>query len=126
MRKYLHIMVMALCLAACSTAEQTLQQVHATDSRHHDTLRTSDSIYIHDSVTVTLIGDTVVKYKERMVYRDRIVLQNSTDTLIKCDTVTTTEYVHDDAARKENQRLKLAIALAILAYLIYWARKHRR
>lgn len=100
--------------------------MHARDSRHHDTLRTSDSIYIHDSVTVTLTGDTVVKYKERMVYRDRIRLEVRTDTLIRCDTVTITEHVHDGAARKENQRLKLAIALAILAYLIYWARKHRR
>lgn len=125
MRKYLHIMVMALCLGACSTAEQTLQQVNTTERWRHDTLRTSDSIYIHDSVMVTLMGDTVVKYKERMVYRDRIRLEVRTDTLIRCDTVTTTKYVHDDAAHKENKRLKLAIALAILAYLIYWARKHR-
>lgn len=125
MKKIL-LLICVFVLIGCKCSETATQQVHATDSRHHDTLRTSDSIYIHDSVTVTLIGDTVVKYKERMVYRDRIRLEVRTDTLIRCDTVTTTEYVHDDAARKENQRLKLAIALAILAYLINWARKHRR
>lgn len=125
MKKIL-LLICVFVLIGCKCSETATLQVHATDSRRHDTLRTSDSIYIHDSVTVTLIGDTVVKYKERIVYRDRIRVEVRTDTLIRCDTVTTTEYVHDDAARKENQRLKLAIALAILAYLIYWARKHRR
>lgn len=125
MKKIL-ILISIIFLIGCKCSETATLEVRTIDRWHHDTLRTSDSIYIHDSVTVTLMGDTVVKYKERTVYRDRIRLEVRTDTLIKCDTVTITEHVHDDAARKENQRLKLAIALAILAYLIYWAKKHRR
>lgn len=125
MKKIL-ILISIIFLIGCKCTETATLEVRTIDRWHHDTLRTSDSIYIHDSVTVTLMGDTVVKYKERLVYRDRWKEVVRIDSFIRCDTIIRKEYVYDEGAQKECRRLKLTIAVAIIIYLVYWAKKNRR
>lgn len=46
-----------------------------------------DSVYVHDSVSVYIRGDTVFKDKFRLQYKDRYIIRNKSDTLIVRDSI---------------------------------------
>ena len=52
-----------------------------------DSLLKSDSVYVHDSVSVYIRGDTVLKYKYHIQYKDRCIVRNKLDTLIVRDSI---------------------------------------
>ena len=48
----------------------------------NDSLLKADSVYVHDSVSVYIRGDTVFTYKYHIQYKDRYIARNKSDTLI--------------------------------------------
>ena len=52
-----------------------------------DSLLKTDSVYVHDSVSVYIIGDTVFKDKYHLQYKDRYIVINKSDTLIVRDSI---------------------------------------
>ena len=52
-----------------------------------DSLLNTDSVYVHDSVSVYIRGDTVFKDKYHIQYKDRYILRNKSDTLIVRDSI---------------------------------------
>lgn len=52
-----------------------------------DSFMNTDSVYIHDSVSVFVRGDTVFKDKFRLQYKDRYVVRNRSDTLVVRDSI---------------------------------------
>ena len=52
-----------------------------------DSLLKTDSVYVHDSVSVYIRGDTVFKDKYHIQYRDRYIVRNKSDTFIVRDSI---------------------------------------
>lgn len=86
--------IMPLFLFSCSCAKsaqnnskienctQTRERVSEKNKTTLDYERTHDSTYVHDSVFLTHIGDTIVLNKWRTKYRDKIVTRYRNDTII--------------------------------------------
>lgn len=52
-----------------------------------DSFLKTDSVYVHDSVSVYIRGDTVYKDKFRLQYKDRYIVRNKSDTLVVRDSI---------------------------------------
>ena len=52
-----------------------------------DSLLKTDSVYVHDSISVYIRGDTVFKDKYHLKYKDRYIVRNKSDTLIVRDSI---------------------------------------
>ena len=70
----------------------TVRYVPVTEYRDRyvnktDTLMKTDSVWVHDSVSVLIRGDTVFKDKYSIRYRDRFVYRNKSDTVIVRDSI---------------------------------------
>lgn len=122
------IALLALFFASCKPVHQTLTQnsdrYESNDSSRH----TIDSVfvYMHDSVSVFVKGDTIREYKERTKYIDRLKIDSLYvhDTLIDIDTVTT--YVDVPAKITPLQQRAIAsgyilwmLLLVLLGIIIY-------
>ena len=100
-----------------------------------DSLLKTDSVYVHDSVSFYIIGDTVFKYKYHIQYKDRYILRNKSDTLIVRDSIPYKVIVEkilsntDKAFLNIGKIASVCIFIGILAFLfwIYWKLKlHKR
>lgn len=70
----------------------TVRYVPVTEYRDRyvnktDTLMKTDSVWVHDSISVLIRGDTVFKDKYSIRYRDRFVYRNKSDTVIVRDSI---------------------------------------
>lgn len=70
----------------------TVKYVPVTEYRDRyvnktDTLMKTDSVWVHDSVSVLIRGDTVFKDKYSIKYRDRFVYRNKSDTVMIRDSI---------------------------------------
>lgn len=70
----------------------TTKYIPVTEYREHVVVKTdsfinTDSVYIHDSVSVYIRGDTVFKDKFRLQYKDRYIVRNRSDTLVVRDSI---------------------------------------
>lgn len=68
----------------------TVRYVPVTEYRYvnkTDTLMRTDSVWVHDSISVLIRGDTVFKDKYSIRYRDRFVYRNKSDTVIVRDSI---------------------------------------
>ena len=52
-----------------------------------DSFLKTDSVYVHDSVSVYIRGDTVFKDNYHLQYKDRYIVRNKSDTLIVRDSI---------------------------------------
>ena len=52
-----------------------------------DSLLKTDSVYVHDSVSVYIRGDTVFKDKYHLKYKYRYIVRNKSDTFIVRDSI---------------------------------------
>lgn len=52
-----------------------------------DSFLKTDSVYVADSVSVYIRGDTVFKDKYHLQYKDRYIVRNKSDTLIVRDSI---------------------------------------
>lgn len=89
MKKLLPIITALVILSGCSTTRYVeVPRVHTEYVRTVDTLLHRDSIYTHDSVFVSVKGDTVSVERWHTRWRDRIIRSVHTDTVMRTDTVT--------------------------------------
>ena len=70
----------------------TVRYVPVTEYRDRyvnktDTLMKTDSVWVHDSISVLVRGDTVFKDKYSIKYRDRFVYRNKSDTVMIRDSI---------------------------------------
>lgn len=70
----------------------TVRYVPVTEYRDRyvnktDTLMRTDSVWVHDSISILIRGDTVFKDKYSIRYRDRFVYRNKSDTVIVRDSI---------------------------------------
>lgn len=87
--------LIVILLSGCATKRETLTDIRIVERR--DTLREVvervDSVFIRDSVSVVQRGDTIVKERWRVEYRDRWrdrdkeVIVERTDTIVKTQRV---------------------------------------
>ena len=94
-----------------------------------DSLLKSDSVYVHDSVSVYIIGDTVLKYKYHIQYKDRCIVRNKLDTLIVRDSIPYKVEVNKKLSKTDRAFLNIGkiasvcIFIGILALLGWIYRK---
>ncbi len=70
----------------------TTKYVPVTEYRYRvvakmDSFLKTDSVYVHDSISVYIRGDTVFKDKYQLRYKDRYIVRNKSDTLIVRDSI---------------------------------------
>lgn len=100
-----------------------------------DSLLKTDSVYVHDSVSVYIRGDTVFKDKYQLRYKDRYIIRNKSDTLIVRDSIPYKVEIENKLSKTDKVFLNIGkiasicIFIGILAFLgwIYWKVKlHKR
>lgn len=100
-----------------------------------DSLLKNDSVYVHDSISVYIRGDTVFKDKYHLKYKDRYIVRNKSDTLIVRDSIPYKVGVEKTLSKTDKAFLNIGkiasvcIFIGILAFLgwIYWKLKlHKR
>lgn len=87
MRRILYISVVALIVATGFTSCRTQYvpvETLKVEYRTRDSIR-QDSIYLRDSVYMTVKGDTVYLYKYKYLYKYRYI--DRTDTLMTTDSI---------------------------------------
>lgn len=70
----------------------TVRYVPVTEYRDRyvnktDTIMKTDSVWVHDSISILVRGDTVFKDKYSIKYRYRFVYRNKSDTVIVRDSI---------------------------------------
>ena len=116
------LVLLAILLGGCSSTRYVPVETVRYDSLYFNTVL-HDSIYIRDSLTVVLGGDTV--YKERIRYE--YILRTSTDTayISRIDTVSVPYPVEAQLTRWQRacvwlgQAFAVCLALAVVA-LVGW------
>ena len=100
-----------------------------------DSLLKTDSVYVHDSLSVYIRGDTVFKDKYHLQYKDRYIVRNKSDTLIFRDSIPYKVGVEKPLSKTDRAFLNIGkiasvcLFIGILAFLgwIYWRLKlHKR
>lgn len=130
--KILHFYCILMLFASC----KTIREVQVVERVRTDTLRQvvrqSDSIYVHDSVTVSIIGDTVRIDRWHDRWRDR--WRHDTTYIHRTDSVPIpVDVVREVPAQlTDSERLRLwlgtvvmwaVIAFAVIKILIYVTKK---
>ena len=112
----------------------TTKYVPVTEYKDRVVVKT-DSVYVHDSVSVYIIGDTVFKDKYHLQYKDRYIVRNKSDTLIVRDSIPHKVEVNKQLSKTDRAFLNIGkiasvcLLIGILAFLgwIYWKLKlHKR
>lgn len=100
-----------------------------------DSFLKTDSVYVHDSISVYIRGDTVFKDKYQLRYKDRYIVRNKSDTLIVRDSIQYKVEVEKQLSKTNRAFLKIGkvasfcLFIGVLAFLgwIYWKLKlHKR
>ena len=117
-------MLLHFMLSACTTTRYIeVPQVREVVAHQRDTLATHDSIFVRDSICVMLQGDTVVKEKYSIVFRDRWRDRVRVDSFIQRDTVTVIKEVEKPPNRWQQTKMHLGntllwMLLASAGYLL--------
>ena len=94
-----------------------------------DSFLKTDSIYVHDSVSVYIRGDTVFKDKYQLRYKDRYIIRNKSDTLIVRDLIPYKVEVEKHLSKADKAFLNIGkmasvcLFIGILAFLGWIYRK---
>lgn len=96
-----------------------------------DTLMKTDSVWVHDSISVLIRGDTVFKDKYSIKYRDRFVYRNKSDTVIVRDSIPYKVKTEKQLSKTDKAFLNIGkiasvcLFIGVLAFLgwIYWKLK---
>lgn len=134
MRKILFLLV-AVLLTGCKVTERVeYVPVETIKTEYKDRLvETYDSIHVHDSVFVAVRGDTVYKYKQQIVYKDKTV--HDTAYIQRRDSVPVPYPVERQLGKWEQFKVDfggylLVAALALIGYVVFriiiWARSRLR
>ena len=94
-----------------------------------DSLLKTDSVYVHDSISVYIRGDTVFKDKYHLQYKDRYIVRNKSDTLIVRDSIPYKVGVEKTLSKTDKAFLNIGkiasvcIFIGILAFIGWIYRK---
>lgn len=100
-----------------------------------DSFLKTDSVYVHDSVSVYIRGDTIFKDKYQLRYKDRYIIRNKSDTLIVRDSIPYKVEIEKQLSKSDKAFLNIGkiasvcLFIGVLAILgwIYWKLKlHKR
>lgn len=100
-----------------------------------DSFLKTDSVYVHDSVSVYIRGDTVFKDKYQLRYKDRYIIRNKSDTLIVRDSIPYKVEIEKQLSKADRVFLNIGkiasvcLFVGVLAFIswIYWKLKlHKR
>ena len=113
--------ITAIVLTGCSHRNMP-PAVREHYASRHDTVMAHDSVFILDTDTVYINGDTVIETHWRTRYITRWAYRTSTDTIVARDTVTATETVEAEPSAWDTFRMGafyvLAAAVGILAAVV--------
>lgn len=138
--KVITIIAIAMLILSMFCRCTTTKYVPITEYRDRfvgktDSFLKTDSVYVHDSVSVYIRGDTVFKDKYQLRYKDRYIIRNKSDTLIVRDSIQYKIDVDkqlsmiDKAFLNIGKIASVCLFIGILAFLgwIYWKLKlHKR
>lgn len=86
MKKLIIVMVLMM-LASCKTKYVSVPEYHTEYKFKTDSFYQKDTTWIHDSVSVFMLGDTVFKTRIQTKYGYRYIYKHLTDTIAKTDSV---------------------------------------
>ena len=96
----------------CTTTKYT----PVTEYRDRVVVKT-DSVYVHDSVSVYIRGDTVFKYKYHIQYKDRCIVINKSDTLIVRDSIPYTVEVNKQLSNTDRAFLNIGKIASVCIFI---------
>lgn len=115
------LIVTMVMIMSCGSSRQVEREKTTVLHLRADTVWAMDSVMVHDSVHVAVMGDTVREYKERTVWRDRVRIEVRTDTLMTVDTLVIERVREPPDAADDNGWIKYLFVLGALLVLI-WGR----
>lgn len=134
--KVITIIAVAMLILSMFCRCTTTKYVPITEYRDRVVVKTdsflkNDSVYVHDSVSVYIRGDTVFKDKYQLRYKDRYIIRNKSDTLIVRDSIPYKVEVDKELSKTDKAFLNIGkiasvcLFIGILAFLgwIYWKLK---
>lgn len=130
----LGMLLIAFFLSGCKTKYIPMEKVVCREVLKHDTLHTSDSVFVHDSVFIRQNGDTryIDRWHEKMVFKN--VYKVKVDSFLKRDSIPVPYPVDKVLSKWEQFQLKYAIwsfgalcvLLVVLGYKLYKKIKNGR
>lgn len=125
---FLAVVTLCCLLCGCRTQYVTVPEYHTEYISKMDTFIKRDSIMKHDSVYVSVKGDTVTVEKWSVLYRDRWREKAVHDTIIKTDSIRVPYPVEKKLTRWQQLKVDLGeYVLVLLAVLmaLYLLRKKK-
>lgn len=129
MKGYIGLLVTALCLCSCTSTRYVPVETVRTEykDRVHE-VQTVDSVT--DTRFVYVSGDTVVSWRDRVKWRERVV--RDTVRVIRTDTVREPYPVERELTRWERTKMDLGgvafggLAVAVCIAVVWLIKKFRR
>ena len=117
-------------LTGCRSVKYvSVPEYHTEYKVRTDSFIKRDSVWVHDSVSVWMKGDTVFKDKVRTEHEDHYIYTNKTDTVLKTDSVRVPFPVEKKLGRGEQIKvdyfLPICCVLAIISLSLLWLIKRR-
>lgn len=121
--------LMTLLTGCRSVRYVSVPEYHTEYKVRTDSFIKRDSVWVHDSVSVWMKGDTVFKEKLKKVYNEHYIYTNKTDTVMKTDSVRVPFPVEKKLGRWEQIKvdyfLPICCVLAIISLSLLWLIKRR-
>lgn len=121
--------LMTLLTGCRSVKYVSVPEYHTEYKVRTDSFIKRDSVWVHDSVSVWMKGDTVFKDKVRTKHEDHYIYTNKTDTVMKTDSVRVPFPVEKKLGRWEQIKvdyfLPICCVLAIISLSLLWLIKRR-
>ena len=121
------ILLVSFLLSGCKTKYVPMEKVICRDVVKHDTLHTSDSVFVRDSIFLRQIGDTCFldRWHEKTVFKN--VYKVRVDSFLKRDSIPVPYPVEKELSKWEQFQLKYAVwsfgalcmLLIVLGYKLY-------
>lgn len=138
--KVITIIAVAMMILSMFCRCTTTKYVPITEYRDRVVVKTdsflkTDSVYVHDSVSVYIRGDTVFKDKYQLRYKDRYIIRNKSDTLIVRDSIPYKVETRKQLSKTDRVFLKIGKVssvclfvgiLAILGWICWRLKLHKR
>lgn len=128
-RKWVCIILLILTICSCRSVKYVPVETVRTDSIYINKIQ-RDSVYQRDSIYVRDRGDTVTVYRDRYLYRDRLV--HDTLYVNRTDSVQVPYPVERELTRWEKFRLDVGgyaiftvvtVILIVVGYMVYKLKK---
>lgn len=124
--RYLTLIIFVFLFVGCKTIKYVpVEKTVYREKVKLDTLHTTDSVWLHDSVTVFMKGDTVWKDKSHKEIIKQTIYKTKTDTSVVIDSIPVPYAVEKELTAWEQFQLKYAVWSfgALCMVLLYFGYK---